>query len=103
MAVIGLTGGIASGKTTVSNYLAKLGAEIIDADIVARQIVAPGSPALKEITLAFGTGILHADGTLNRKKLGELVFNNPADLQKLNQITHPKIYEIIKQKINLYK
>ncbi len=103
MTVIGLTGGIASGKTIVSNYLAELGAEIIDADIIARKIVTPGSPALKEIAAAFGTDVLNADGTLNRKKLGTKVFNDPQALKTLNKITHPKINALVQQRIKSYK
>lgn len=103
MNVIGLTGGIASGKTTAANYLAQLGAKVIDADAIAREVVKPGSPALKEITDTFGPGVLHADGTLNRKKLGSIVFNNPEALKKLNAITHPKITEIILNYIKQFK
>lgn len=103
MIVIGLTGGIASGKTSVADYLAKLGAEIIDADIVARDVVAYGSPALKEIENTFGPGVLQLDGTLNRTKLGSLVFDNPDALAKLNAIMHPKISEKINEKITQYK
>lgn len=103
MTIIGLTGGIGSGKTTVANYLADLGAIIIDADIIAREVVAPGSPALKQLTTSFGLGILHADGTLNRKKLGQIVFNNPAALTQLNNIMHPQIKTVIQQRIQYYK
>ncbi|MBM7855052.1 dephospho-CoA kinase [Desulfohalotomaculum tongense] len=103
MTVIGLTGGIASGKTTVANYLAQLGAKIIDADAVAREVVTPGSPALREIVRAFGPGVLHTDKTLNRKKLAAIVFNDPSALQKLNGITHPRITEIVLNKINAFK
>lgn len=91
MHIIGLTGGIASGKSTVSKILQDLGACIIDADKIARQIVEPGQPALSEIQAAFGSGILLADGTLDRKILGEIVFNNPTARQRLNTITHDRI------------
>lgn len=91
MHIIGLTGGIASGKSTVSKMLQDLGACIIDADKIARQIVEPGQPALSEIQAAFGRGVLLSDGTLDRKKLGEIVFNNQTARQRLNAITHARI------------
>jgi len=103
MKIIGLTGGIASGKSTVSNYLKELGAIIIDADIVARKIVEPGKPALKEIVDEFGSIILDEGGQLNRKKLGSIVFSNKNALQKLNSITHPRIIEDIQNEINWHK
>lgn len=101
--VIGLTGGIATGKSTVSALLKQLGAAIVDADLVARQIVEPGGPAWQEIIAAFGVGFLNLDKTLNREKLGKLVFNDAQALEKLNQITHPKIVEEIRQQIEGYK
>jgi len=91
--IVGLTGGIASGKTLVSNELRKLGAHIIDADVIAREIVEPGSPALAEIVKEFGAGILKADGTLDRKALAKIVFSDKEKLLILNRITHPKIIE----------
>ncbi|WP_051688357.1 dephospho-CoA kinase [Desulfofalx alkaliphila] len=103
MTVIGLTGGIASGKTSVANYLAQLGAKILDADIIAREVVAQGSPALKEIAHTFGPGVLHADGTLNRKKLASIVFDNSEALEKLNAIMHPKISKIVADEIAWHK
>lgn len=103
MITIGLTGGIGSGKTTVTNMLAELGAIIIDADIIAREVVAPGQPALKEIVQVFGADILHADGTLNRKKLGQVVFNNSAMLIQLNNIMHPQIKLLVQQQIQHYQ
>lgn len=101
--VIGLTGGIATGKSTVSNMLRELGAVIIDADLVARQIVEPGQTAWQEILTVFGLDFFNPDQTINRQKLGELVFNNSQTLEKLNQITHPKIVEEIQQQIKKYK
>lgn len=101
--IVGLTGGIGSGKTKVSDFLAKLGAEILDADIIAREVVAYGSPALREIVENFGPGVLHADGSLDRAKLANIVFNNPNKLQKLNAITHPKITDVVLSKINQHK
>ena len=91
MRVIGLTGGIASGKSTVARMLRDLGAEVVDADQVARDVVAPGQPALDEIVRAFGAEILDASGALDRKKLGALVFADPDKRRTLNGITHPRI------------
>ncbi|MCC6996222.1 MAG: dephospho-CoA kinase [Deltaproteobacteria bacterium] len=89
--VIGLTGGIASGKSTVSAELRRLGAPVIDADEIARDVVAPGTPALAEIVAEFGAEYLAADGTLDRKRLGALVFAEPARRARLNAITHPRV------------
>lgn len=91
--VVGLTGGIASGKTFVSNELKRLGAHIIDADVIAREIVEPGRPALAEIAREFGPGILKHDGTLDRKALAGIVFSDKEKLRILNGITHPRIIE----------
>ncbi|WP_066639625.1 dephospho-CoA kinase [Desulfolucanica intricata] len=99
MITIGLTGNIASGKSMVSRQLKELGAVIIDADLVARKIVEPGSPIIYEISQAFGEKVLNSDGTLDRKKLGRIVFADPKALEKLNQITHPKIRKVIEGKI----
>jgi dephospho-CoA kinase len=89
--IIGLTGGIATGKSTVSNMLRERGAAIVDADRVAREVVEPGEPALQEIVNRFGSEILNEDGTLNRKKLGGIVFADPARRKELEAITHPAI------------
>lgn len=91
MIVIGLTGGIATGKSTVTAALRDLGVPVIDADQVARQVVEPGEPALNEIVTAFGPGLLRADGRLDREKLASLVFSDAAARQRLNHITHPHI------------
>lgn len=100
---IGLTGGIASGKSTASNILKEFGASIIDADKIARKIVEKGKPALKEIAEFFGEDLLFKDGTLDRKKLGTLVFNDSTLLEQLNKITHPHIHKEIIDEINWYK
>jgi dephospho-CoA kinase len=91
MIVVGLTGGIASGKTTVAEALRREGAAIIDTDEIAREVTAPGSPALEEIVKAFGPEIVTADGTLDRKRLGSLVFEQAPARRRLEQITHPRI------------
>jgi dephospho-CoA kinase len=91
MKVIGLTGGIASGKSTAARTLAELGAPIIDADQLARDVVAPGRPALAEIVQKFGREMLSPDGTLDRKRLGAVVFADAEARRALNAITHPRI------------
>jgi dephospho-CoA kinase len=90
MRMVGLTGGIASGKSTVSGMLRELGAEIIDADQVARDVVAPGMPALAEIAERF-PGVVSSTGTLDRAALGKRVFSSSEERKALNAITHPRI------------
>jgi dephospho-CoA kinase len=90
-AVIGLTGGIACGKSTVAARLRARGAHVIDADVVAREVVAPGEPALGAVVKAFGADILSADGTLDRAELGRRVFADPALRRQLEALTHPAI------------
>ena len=88
---IGLTGGIGSGKSAVADLLAGHGAAIIDADLLARQAVAPGSPGLAEVVAEFGPGVLSPDGTLDRAALGEIVFSDEAARSRLNAIVHPQV------------
>lgn len=88
---IGLTGGIGSGKSTVAAIFAKQGIRVIDADQIARDIVAPGSPALAELVEVFGADILHPGGELNRQELANRAFASEATTQALNTITHPRI------------
>ena len=92
MFLIGLTGGIGSGKSTVASRLKTLGARIVDADKIAREIVEPGEPALAELAEAFD-GVPNADGTLNRAELARQAFAAPEATEKLNSITHPRIRE----------
>jgi dephospho-CoA kinase len=89
--LVGLTGGIATGKSTVSAMFRALGAEIIDADVLAREVVEPGEPAYREVVAEFGPGVVQADGALDRKKLGAIVFADAARRKRLEQITHPAI------------
>jgi dephospho-CoA kinase len=89
--VIGLTGGIASGKTTFADALRARGVPVVDADALARATVAPGTPALAAIAREFGAGVLAADGTLDRKKLGAVVFADAAARGRLEAITHPAV------------
>ena len=98
--LVGLTGGIATGKSTVSNMLRGLGAEIIDADQLARQVVEPGQPAWREIVEEFGRDVLTPDGTLDRKKLGAIVFANPEQRKRLEAITHPAIRARVKARVD---
>ena len=92
---VGLTGGIGAGKSEVSKRLAALGAVVIDADKAARAVVEPGTPGLARIVEAFGPGVLREDGSLDRPKLGEIVFASPEALATLNGITHPLVHEHI--------
>jgi dephospho-CoA kinase len=89
--LVGLTGGIATGKSTVSQMLRQLGCQIIDADLLARDVVEPGQPALAEIVAEFGPEVVTAGGALDRKKLGAIVFTNPERRRRLEAITHPAI------------
>ena len=91
IAIVGLTGGIASGKSTVGKRLRERGVPVIDADLVAREVVEPGEEALAAIEARFGSGVIEHDGTLNRKGLGKIVFADPSALADLNAITHPAI------------
>ena len=89
--ILGVTGGIASGKTTVARMLEELGAPAIDFDRIARQVVEPGEPALEEIVDCFGDGVLEDDGRLDRKRLGNLVFQDEKKRKALENMTHPRI------------
>jgi dephospho-CoA kinase len=91
--IIGLTGGIGSGKTTVAEMFSKLGAEIIDTDVIAHQLTAVDQPALASIVALFGTGIMAADGVLDRNKLRHLVFNDASAKKALEDLLHPLIRE----------
>jgi dephospho-CoA kinase len=103
MKVIGLTGNIACGKSVVARMLEELGAKVIDADQIARLVVEPGEPAWKEITEKFGKEVLNLDRTINRQKLGEIVFRDKEKREELNRITHPRIIGKIKEIIEGYR
>ena len=103
MKVIGLTGGIASGKSTVSNMAMMYSIKVIDADRIAREIVAKGKPALAQIIKFFGNEVVNEKGELDRKVLGKIVFNDREKLEKLNSITHPVIIKEIEKKIQEYR
>lgn len=97
--IIGLTGSIATGKSTVATMLKNKGYAIVDADEIARQVVEPGSPVLSEIKEVFGQELLKADGSLDRERLGHRIFNNEEERQKLNAIMHPAVRkEMLRQK-----
>ena len=89
--LVGLTGGIGSGKSTVSRMFCDLGCLIIDADLLAREVVEPGEPAYAKIVAEFGTQVLDAEGQIDRKKLGAVVFGDPAKRKRLEEFTHPEI------------
>jgi dephospho-CoA kinase len=99
MLLVGLTGGIASGKSTVSAMLAERGAEVIDADHIARQVVMPGTPAWCKIRDHFGPGVLHPDGHIDRQALADIVFADKSKLALLNEITHPAIFARIADRL----
>jgi dephospho-CoA kinase len=89
--LVGLTGGLATGKSTVSRMLQALGVVVLDADVLAREVVEPGQPALAAIAREFGADVLRPDGTLDRKRLGAVVFADPERRRRLEAITHPAI------------
>jgi len=91
MLMVGLTGGIGSGKSTVAARLAELGALIIDSDVLAREVVRPGTDGLAEVVAAFGVGVLTADGELDRPALGRIIFNDDAKRRRLEEIVHPRV------------
>ena len=93
--IVGLTGGIGSGKSTVARAFGSLGIGWVDADDVAREVIMPGEPALAAISEHFGNDVLHADGTLNRAALRSIVFDNPAERKWLESVTHPRVRERI--------
>jgi len=99
MKVIGLTGGIGSGKSTVSRFLEELGAVIIDADRVGHEAFKPDTETWREVVAAFGQEILTTGGEIDRQKLGNIVFGNSQALARLNQIVHPRIYALVKAQI----
>lgn len=99
MKIIGLTGSIASGKSTVARLLEELGAEIVDADLIAREVVAPGSPLLDRISETFGTDVIDDSGALDRRRLGEIVFADAEARRKLEEIIHPAIRQVSARRI----
>jgi len=103
MVVLGVTGSIGTGKSTVCQILAKLGVAIIDADALAQETYMPYREAWHELVNAFGKDILSSDQEIDRQKLGQIVFCNPAALTQLNHIVHPKAYSMAKERIETYR
>ncbi|NPV52969.1 MAG: dephospho-CoA kinase [Firmicutes bacterium] len=100
---LGLTGGIASGKSLVSGMLKNLGAEIIDVDMIARELVTPGSPALVEIEREFGADVILPAGTLDRRRLGDLVFTDPGALARLDAIMFPRMFAEVASRLGAFR
>jgi dephospho-CoA kinase len=101
--LVGLTGGIASGKTTVANILERLGAAIVDADVLSREVVEPGQAAWQDIVSSFGREVLQADQTLDRQKLRAIIFNNPSARKQLETIIHPRVRALAEQRIREHR
>ena len=100
MRVFGLTGNIGSGKSTVAAMLREAGIPVLDADRISREVTAPGGRAYDAVVQAFGGGILRGDGSIDRMRLGEIVFSDPASRERLERITHPAIFEAMKEAIS---
>ncbi|MFA5308120.1 MAG: dephospho-CoA kinase [Dehalococcoidales bacterium] len=103
MRVIGLTGGIGSGKSTAGRYLAELGAAVMDLDKAGHEVLRQGNKAYRQAVDAFGKDIMAADGGIDRARLGKVVFNDRAALERLNKIVHPAIDEMVAEKIKEYR
>lgn len=98
--IIGITGGIASGKTIVSDYVKKLGYPVVDADLLSREIMAPGSPVLEQVRHIFGETMIAGDGALNRKALAEKIFHDEQARQTLDGLTHPAIRALAEERFS---
>ena len=103
MKVLGLTGGVGMGKTTIAQFLAERGARVVDADVLAHQLVEPGEPALREIESAFGSGVINSDGRLRREELARLVFADASARHQLEQILHPRIRYAWERQIEVWR
>ncbi len=103
MKVIGLTGGIGSGKSTVSQFLAEVGAVILDADKVGHEALKPDTKVWREVVAAFGRQILTPSGDIDRARLGEIVFSKSKSLSRLNRIMHPRMYDMVKAQLEEYR
>jgi dephospho-CoA kinase len=97
--VVGLTGGIGTGKSVVAQVLAEEGAVLLNADLVGHEAYLPGAPAYEDIVAEFGKDVIAEDGTIDRKKLGPIVFSSPEKLARLNSITHPRMKEMMREKL----
>ena len=96
---IGLTGGIGSGKSTVAKLLEEKGAALVNADLLGHEVYLPGKPAYDDIIEAFGRDVVAENGAIDRKKLGPIVFSDPSNLARLNQITHPRIAALAQERV----
>jgi dephospho-CoA kinase len=103
MKIIGLTGGIGSGKSVIAGFLKELGAAVIDADKIGHEMIEPGTPVWQEVVDTFGRDILDPHGAIVRKKLAQIVFSDPSALEKLNRITHPRILAEVKTRLKEYE
>jgi dephospho-CoA kinase len=103
MLIVGLTGGIGSGKSSAAREFVKLGVRLVDSDVLARTVVEPGRPALAEIRKRFGDGVIGADGTLSRERLRDIVFHDAAALADLNAIVHPAVYAEMAAEMEAYR
>ena len=103
MKVIGLTGGIGSGKSTVAGFLAELAAVILNADEVGHKALKPDTEIWRQVVAALGSQILTPDGNIDRKKLGNIAFSDPESLSRLNQIMHPRMYDMVKAQLEEYR
>ena len=103
MKIIGLTGGIGSGKSTVSRFLTELGAIILDVDKVGHEAFKPDTDVWREVVAAFGRQVVTPNGDIDRKKLGEIAFGNPESLLRLNQIMHPRMHDMVKAQLEEYR
>lgn len=101
--ILGITGNIASGKSLIAGAFARKGAALVDADQLAREAVAPGSPVLRQLSAAFGVEILHDNGELNRDRLAQIIFADASARQELNRITHPAIAELATRRLEQLK
>lgn len=99
MRVIGVTGGIGSGKSSAVRVLAELGAVVVDADRVGHEVYAPGTPGFDQVVAAFGSEVVGADGAVDRRRLGAIVFDDPAALRRLNAIVHPLIRDAVARRV----
>lgn len=97
--ILGVTGNIASGKSTVTKMLSRKGATVIDSDLVYRELVGPGQPLLEQLVTRFGSGIVAEDGSLNRRALGEIVFADPSALADLDRLTHPAVIDEVDRRV----
>ncbi|MDP2743502.1 MAG: dephospho-CoA kinase, partial [Dehalococcoidia bacterium] len=103
MLAIGLTGNFGSGKSTVARMLVELGARVLDADMVGHEALSPHTEVWREVVAAFGDGILHADGTVDRRRLGEVVFGDASSRDRLNRIMHPRMFEMVRERLEEWR